>query len=185
MRKKSPCKRTFSKKDIRSWSVPFFQNPWTLLGNSQMLEIEKTGKKELGGKQNPWRLNGLKCVGGCVCKISLLCLLYLQPGTAESWWRRNIRKISMLSCEKLIRFVTSCSWRTILECFKTMSWLNTKNILTFYQKNMRGDGVCFSSVFPDQQKVSRNPNSKYNGVLSAGSRESRQIRKWQQHTLCH
>ena len=47
---------------IRSFSP----NPWTLLGNSQMLEIEKTGKKELGGKQNPWRLNGLKCVGGRV-----------------------------------------------------------------------------------------------------------------------
>ena len=65
---------------IRSFSP----NPWTLLGNSQMLEIEKTWKKELGGKQNPWRLNGLKCVGGCIGKISLLCLLYLQPGTAES-----------------------------------------------------------------------------------------------------
>ena len=145
----------------------------------------KDWEERIRRKEEPLTVEWLKMWGRVDLEDFPAMPFVFAAGTAESWWRRNIRKISMLSCEKLIRFVTSCSWRTILECFKTMSWLNTTNILTFYQENMRGNGVCFFSVFPDQQKVSRNPNSKYNGVLSAGSRESRQIRKWQQHTLSH
>ena len=77
--KKIPMQRNIFQKGYWTLIRSFSPNPWTLLGNSQMLEIEKTGKKELGGKQNPWRLNGLKCGGGWIWKISLLCLLYLQP----------------------------------------------------------------------------------------------------------